>query len=190
MQRSRDIVSEIAGDWGPWQFRTVFLIFLCKIPSAWFMACVIFTAPLANEGEYYCKPPTGIAIENKTTWIQRIHPAIEIEVSRAEGPAFDFCHVYGNVRGQLRQQFHYLENQSDPFSHRENLTFQTTILPCNNFEHDSSFDSLTTQFDLVCSRKILIAWTQFWHLFGVLTGGILATILLESYGFYVYICCY
>lgn len=179
MQKPRDIVGEITGEWGPWQLRTVLLIFLCKIPSAWFMACIIFTAPLANEGEYYCKPPNGMEIDNKTTWIQQIHPAIEI--SSTDGPTFDFCHIYGNFRDKLTHRYHYLENQSDPFTRKKDSSIRSNVLPCEIFEHDSMYNSLVTQFDLVCSRKILIAWTQFWHLFGVLMGGILATILLESY---------
>lgn len=54
-------------------------------------------------------------------------------------------------------------------------------IPCKAFQHAGGFTSLVTQFDLVCSNTILIAVTQFFHLFGVLTGGILATKLLEMY---------
>lgn len=46
---------------------------------------------------------------------------------------------------------------------------------CTKFVYDSQFYSLRMQFDLVCSRAILIAWTQFWHLFGILVGGVVAT---------------
>lgn len=38
-----DIIGRINGEFGKWQFRTVLIIFLTKIPSAWFMACIIFT---------------------------------------------------------------------------------------------------------------------------------------------------
>lgn len=41
MTKNVDVVSEVIGEWGPWQFRTVILIYLCKIPSAWFMACIV-----------------------------------------------------------------------------------------------------------------------------------------------------
>lgn len=190
MQKPNDIIGEILGDWGSWQFRTVFLIFLCKIPSAWFMACIIFTAPFAKEGEYYCKPPQNTIITNKTDWIHHIHP-IE-QIADTNKYSIDFCHVYDDIRTSLTQRFQYLENQSDPFSRMnasENKIAMVNgadgadnAVPCDHFEHDSIYDSLVTQFDLVCSRSILVAWTQFWHLFGVLNGGILATWLLESYG--------
>ncbi|XP_058836091.1 solute carrier family 22 member 13 [Topomyia yanbarensis] len=54
------------------------------------------------------------------------------------------------------------------------------IIPCETFEHHSKYNSIITQFDLVCSRDILVAATQFFHLFGVLLGGIITTKLLES----------
>lgn len=38
-----DLVGKINGNFGRWQLRTVLLIFLCKIPSSWFMACIIYT---------------------------------------------------------------------------------------------------------------------------------------------------
>lgn len=52
-------------------------------------------------------------------------------------------------------------------------------MSCPKIRHESIYDSLVTNFDLVCSRTILIAVTQFFHLCGVLSGGILATKLLE-----------
>lgn len=57
MQTKVDAVGQITGPWGKWQLRTVLLIFLCKIPSSWFMACIIFTAPAPRHGEFFCKPP-------------------------------------------------------------------------------------------------------------------------------------
>lgn len=177
MEKSKDIIGEITGEWGKWQRRTVFLIFLCKIPSAWFMACIIFTAPAAIDGEFFCKPPVGTPMENKTDWIQHVHP--ETIISESNGASIDFCHVYDNFRTHLIDRFHYFENKSDPFSIQTEE--EVSIVPCGGFQHESPYDSLVTQFDLVCSRTILVAWTQFWHLFGVLNGGIFATILLELY---------
>ncbi|XP_038106502.1 organic cation transporter-like protein [Culex quinquefasciatus] len=54
------------------------------------------------------------------------------------------------------------------------------IIPCDTFEHHAEYQSIITQFDLVCSRDILVATTQFFHLFGVLLGGIITTKLLET----------
>lgn len=62
----------------------------------------------------------------------------------------------------------YIERNLDA----ENLTERSE---CTKFEYHSDFQSVIMRFDLVCSRDILIAWTQFWHLFGVLAGGVLAS---------------
>ncbi|XP_062561076.1 organic cation transporter protein-like isoform X2 [Armigeres subalbatus] len=73
----------------------------------------------------------------------------------------------------------------------------TKIKPCPEFEHRSGYKSIITQFDLVCSRYLLIATTQSAHLFGVLLGGIISTQLLQSIsprnlmllGMYIQIAC-
>lgn len=171
-----DAIQNIVGDWGKWQFRTVFLIFLCKIPSSWFMACIIFTAPAPRHGEFYCKPPSTLPIvpENKTLWTKIIHPILE----EADDKEFkiDFCNVYQDAL-----------DHASKYAKLNNLTLNplvrpmknSSIIPCGEFEHHAEYTSLITQFDLVCSRDILVATTQFWHLFGVLCGGIVATKLLE-----------
>lgn len=37
-----DIIGHITGKFGQWQLRTVILIYLTKIPSSWFMACIMY----------------------------------------------------------------------------------------------------------------------------------------------------
>lgn len=140
-----DVISQVIGSWGRWQLRAVLLIYLCKIPSAWFMACIIFTAPTPRYGEFFCRAPIEISSSfpgtNESEWQYSVSTQT-LEV--------DFC-----------------------------LQHNDTEAPCQQFEHSSPFNSLVTEFDLVCSKTILIAVTQFFHLFGVLTGGILANKFLE-----------
>lgn len=156
-------IQDLIGEWGTFQRRTVFLIFLCKIPAAWFMACIIFTAPFAKYGEFHCAQPNiGLPPANYTEWIEIAHP-------QNQNNQFDFCKVYENRTEALYEWKHQQISLVDE-SNTEN---------CNAFEHHSNFQSLVTQFDLVCSRTILVAVTQFFHLCGVLSGGILATKLLE-----------
>lgn len=168
-----DIISEITGHWGRWQFRTVFLIFLCKLPSAWFMACIIFTAPTPRYGEFVCHQSEEMEFFNKTTWIENIT-----------------LNSAGNLADAMRlsistESLDLAPTQSPPhvvkmdFCFEYDLNRSSTGKSCKSFEHFNKYDTLITQFDLVCSRSILAAVTQFFHLFGVLTGGILATKLLE-----------
>lgn len=163
--KTSNSIGHVIGEWGVWQCRSVFLIFLCKIPAAWFMACLLFTSPLAKIDEFRCKSAI-ISVSstiNSTEWLYVAQPS-------ATGDTLDACHIYRNRSDSHHWQHKPITN-SNAFDTAE----------CNAFVHNSAFHSLVTQFDLVCSRTIWIAVTQFFHLCGVLTGGIFATKLLELY---------
>lgn len=132
-----DIVTACLGNWGQWQRRAVLLIYLCKIPSAWFMASIIFTAPTPWPGEFYC---AQVAAGNESA------------AAAVDGPD-DFCWRTDDVNA--------------------------SAAVCEVFGHRSPVETVVTQFDLVCGRSILLAVSQFAHLFGVLTGGLLANVLLK-----------
>ncbi|XP_055905941.1 solute carrier family 22 member 13 [Eupeodes corollae] len=122
-----DLIGSILGNFGIWQIRTVLIIFLCKIPASWFMACIIFTAPeIYPNNEFQCDI-SGMS-SNATV-------------------SEDQCYI-NTIDGQLE---------------------------CTDFNYNYDFYSLVMQFDLVCLRDIFVAWTQFWHLFGILVGGVIAT---------------
>ncbi|XP_034487056.1 solute carrier family 22 member 13 [Drosophila innubila] len=128
---SSDIIGDVVGNFGIWQLRTILIIFLCKIPAAWFMACIIFTAPeLYPRTEFTCDTSYLNSSSNYSVSDNQCQVLDEITSSSSE---------------------------------------------CKQFEYVSSFDSLIMQFNLVCLRDIFIAWTQYWHLFGVLVGGVLGT---------------
>lgn len=162
MSQSNDVIGDVIGDWGRWQFRSVILIYLCKIPSAWFMACVIFTAPTPNPGEFYCQGSETNLITDKNVWIQQMHP----HVTQDEVYNIDFCSTYNLTHNH---------NNSYSVEYGKDI-----LVPCTSFKFDSNFESAVTKFSLVCSRSILIAFAQFSHLFGVLTGGILAKLLMRT----------
>lgn len=197
-----DIIGKITGEFGRWQLRTVLLIFLCKIPSSWFMACIIFTAPAPRFGEYFCQPTIGgianagtmtnnslmgtsatiswdhYIKQNKTDWIQISHPLVED--SYAKEYIVDFCNVYDDSTEHVTKYL-YLSEQSQPWDELMTKRNASNIVPCDTFVHDAEYKSIITDYNLVCSRDILVATTQFFHLFGVLSGGILATNLLKLY---------
>lgn len=178
MLQKVDVIGNIVGDWGKWQLRTVLLIFLVKIPSSWFMACIIFTAPAPRHGEFYCKPPTPIALhpDNKSTWVKISHPEKQEVVDKEFN--IDYCNVYEDALDHVHEYYKTENNSYHPWDVPVRNT--SIIIPCDSFEHHANYKSIITEFDLVCSRDILVATTQFFHLFGVLCGGILATKLLES----------
>lgn len=181
-----DIIGRINGNFGKWQLRTVLLIFLCKIPSAWFMACIIFTAPAPRDGEVFCRPPETVLnpnttdkfhrllAYNKDAWMRMLHPETIDEASNE--PVIDFCNVFVNADHMAERYFHTMASIRSEWLRRPNN--ETETQPCDRFYHHSDYVSLVTDYNLVCDKTILVATTQFFHLFGVLTGGLLATYLL------------
>ncbi|XP_034488769.1 solute carrier family 22 member 3 [Drosophila innubila] len=135
---SDDIITQILGNFGIWQLRSVLIIFLCKIPAAWFMACIIFTAPdiYPNE-EFTCDTSVYGVAENCSV-------------------TEDQCTVlvaYGDGNYAMRQ--------------------------CQQFNYAPGFHSLIMEFDLVCLCDIFVAWSQYWHLFGMFLGGVVSTRLMR-----------
>lgn len=163
--------------------------FVSKIPASWFMACIIFTAPAPRHGEFFCKPSQNVVNVlgnhttdwehmikiNKTDWIRITHPFKE-EVADKEFN-IDYCNVYADAEDHAKIYFHN-HTHIHPWDMPKR---NSNIIPCDTFLHHSKYKSIITDYDLVCSRDILVATTQFFHLFGVLTGGLLAVNLLKLY---------
>lgn len=133
-----DVISHVLGDFGIFQLRSVLIIFLCKLPAAWFMALIIFTAPELYPGEeYWCDTSAYGGAENTSV-------------------TEDQCYVlvaYGEANYAMRQ--------------------------CLQFSYAHTFRSLIMEFNLVCLCDIFVAWSQYWHLFGMFVGGVVATRLMH-----------
>jgi hypothetical protein len=62
----------VLGEFGRWQFRGVLLVALVKVPAAWQMASILFTA--TNPGEFWCARPSEFLSLEEELWRQFIHP--------------------------------------------------------------------------------------------------------------------
>lgn len=182
-----DFIGNFLGPIGKWQIRTIFLIFLTKIPSSWFMACLIFTAPTPKHGEIFCSPPKNMtpvvtnvdAVEED--WIKIAHPLKEVRADQEI--LIDFCNIYADARQHVQKYLDankQLNNTVDDFE-LFNITNRGNkkLIPCDSFVEQPKYTSIITQYDLYCSREILVSVTQFCHLFGVLCGGIVTNYLLK-----------
>lgn len=170
MDVENDVIGRTIGKFGKWQLRTILLIFLCKIPTSWFMAVIIFSAPEPNQSEFWCRPPDGYTKINVNNWKKVAHPLLP-------NKQIDNCHVYEDV---LDDPGYYLNNETGAILHMPNQS--DIIVLCHNFQFQLDFSSLVQKFELVCSRYLLLAVTQCFHIFGLLLGGIFAYILLKRYG--------
>ena len=169
-----DYVGNFLGAFGRWQLRTILLIYLCKIPSSWFMSCVIFTAPTPEHKEIFCTP-----IHSTKKWIKIAYTSKRDELDQEV--TIDFCNIYEDAKEHVVRFLNDSQsaNKIDDIDLFETPEKNSILVPCQTFEHKNIYHSIITQYDLYCSRDILVAVTQFFHLFGVLCGGIIATNMLK-----------
>lgn len=159
-----DVVQQINGNFGRWQLRTILLIFLCKIPTAWFMACIIYTAPYPQRGELVCHSASwnGSGSESESSSSSSASNMLQ---SRNTDRLFSVqvCNAYA-------------QSLSQRFVQRYGQSWNSSQVPlaCDKVEHNTEYKSLITQFDLICSRRVLVALTQSFHALGALFGGLLA----------------
>lgn len=136
-----DIIGSVLGDFGIWQLRSVLILFLCKLPASWFMACIIYTAPeIKPPTQYHCDASQLTANQSITA-----NQCYVVNWSTNVAPN-------GTSTGEMLSQ-----------------------KPCTQFVYEDYFYSFIMQYNLVCLREIFVAWTQYWHLFGVLVGGVIGT---------------
>lgn len=170
MAHAVDIVAQVLGNFGKWQLRTMLIIFLCKIPTSWFMAIIIFTAPAPNLGEFWCKQPDILPEEYQNQWIKVAHPVI---MDHNHHPRIDYCHVYRDV---IERPLDFMGLNANKIEH---LPSNATIVACDHFAYSPSYHSLVADYNLVCQRELLLPLTQCFHIFGLLVGGIIAFFLLK-----------
>lgn len=171
-----DIIGQVVGDWGPWQFRSVMIIFLCKIPAAWFMAVLIFTGPEPRLGEYVCQSPSYQKVVNESHVIQLNHP-----IPSYDGVEYTqrWCGLFTNASDRKNLPETPKITPNDGIS-VDNLSVNSTdTVDCNSFERAQDVRSIITDFDLGCKKAILVSLTQTFHLIGVLFGGVIATFMLN-----------
>lgn len=171
MANNTDFVSQLIGNFGKWQLRAVLIIFLCKIPTSWFMAIILYSAPAPKSGDYWCKPPEQYSAQTQRDWITLSHPSYTDY--KTNKTLFDYCNVYKELYDGTEID---LENIENVF---RMLRDSGTIVPCTDFTFQSDFHSLIAEYNLVCGRKLLTALSQCFHIFGLFLGGILAYHILK-----------
>lgn len=126
------------------------------------------------HGEIYCKPPIYNMTEKKDDWIKIAHPIKEVSDHEF---IIDFCNVFEDAEQHIKKHFNRSSNDFDVFQAPSGGS--SRVVPCETFHEEPLYTSIITQFDLYCSRDILVAVTQFFHLFGVLCGGIVTTNMMK-----------
>lgn len=171
----RDAVWSASGEWGRWQKRSVFLVFLCKIISCWSMAVILFTAPTQTSRIVRCFSEIANAshvesMDGNVTGLYRWHEVLHPEVIAPNDKPFDidFCDVDADIAA-------HIDRDQDDTATWNN----TNAIHCDRLKHQPFLHAKRTHFDGICSRNIVAAFTQIFFLFGVLTGGVLAWNLMH-----------
>lgn len=163
-----DPVAKVLGNFGKFQLRTMLIIFLCKMPTSWFMAIIIFTAPAPKPGDFWCTAPDTLPSEYISDWIESAHP---MRVDHHNRSHIDYCHVFKD----------FIERPLDFLgpNRTELNTTNLTAVKCTNFSFNPDYHSLVADFQLICQRELLLPLTQCFHIFGLLCGGIFAYFMLK-----------
>lgn len=164
-----DPVHKVLGGFGKYQVRAMLIIFLCKMPTSWFMAILMFTALAPEKGDVYCTPPKSLPADRLNEWITAAHPMLP---DRNNGTKIDYCHVYEEL---IESPIKWL----DQINKGSGVTPHLTAIKCTNFTFDSNYHSIAAGFNLVCDRQLLVSLSQCFHILGLLIGGIIAYVLMK-----------
>ncbi|XP_063225678.1 organic cation transporter protein-like isoform X2 [Bacillus rossius redtenbacheri] len=154
-------------DGGLWQLRGALLVSLVKVPSAWFMASILFIAPAPEPGGFWCARPPAFRHWGGKQWLSAAHPPH----ARLQGRR-DPCLTYDLTTGEWDTP-----NRSVAFS---NLS----AVPCARFEFRESPEapfSIVRQWHLVCQKDVLVGVSQLFYLLGMLSGGIVCSAMLSRF---------
>lgn len=163
-----DVIGEILDNCRLWQLRTIFIIYLTKIPTAFFMACIVYTAPVPQRVPIFCKD-----VSNVHTLTTIKHPSV-VSVFDKE---FDlsYCDTFADIKDHANMHYGN-ENYEMPWTipnlthTRMDVNNHSNVIPCNLFNVKSELS--VTMFDIVCSRGGLVIVTQGMHLVGIFLSGI------------------
>lgn len=154
-----DVVGEILDKSRFWQVKNILIIFLLKIPTAFFMACIVYSAPVPKRVQVYCRG--GANASEGYSWIY--HPRV-VDPNDQEFQ-LQLCDAHSDA---VEKAFmHFGEGDRSPPWIKPATVAE--LVPCEYFGPN---ETLTTVFDVFCSRGALVVLTQGMHLVGIFLSGV------------------
>lgn len=165
-----DPVTKILGHFGKWQLSAMLIVFLCKVPTSWFMAIVIFAAPAPRAQDVWCTPPSAVPVNYTAQWIAKAHPRSINKYNNQT--TIQYCVVYAEL---WKHPLDFIgPNNTDVFPKNRKT------IECESFSFSPEYYSLIADYSLVCDRAFWVSLSQCFHIFGLLIGGILAHYMLKG----------
>ncbi|XP_045450003.1 organic cation transporter protein-like [Melitaea cinxia] len=151
-----NLTFKVLGEFGKWQFWISIYMALLKLPLAWYQLNIIFMAPPQN---FWCAKPAIFTICSEEQWRQICSP------KNQEHPCLIFDPEILLIELNIDRPF-------------------IPLVPCQKFIYDKSVfnRTITSDWNLVCSRHWLIHFTQCIMMWGVLLGGIVFGVIADKYG--------
>lgn len=157
-----DVIGDLVGHFGKWQFLMTILLSLFQIPNTFHISSSVYQA--ANKN-FWCSRP------------EHLRNSTPIDVWRNVSRSEDNCH-YLNIDW----------NEITPDSIKGgvlNIPQNTTQTQCTDWEFDQD-DNLgntwTSEWNLVCDKEYLKNVAEMFFLLGVATGGIISGYLSDEFG--------
>ncbi|KAG8180653.1 hypothetical protein JTE90_025358 [Oedothorax gibbosus] len=153
-------VTDIIGEYGPWQRLIFILTCLRGTPTAFYNLSTPFFAP--KQQDAWCAMPPGL------NWsvAQWRNSAIPMEMKE------------GQLVPSRCRMFEIVSIEGEP------AVDVSRAVDCHAWEYDNSFytNTLTDEYDLVCDRDWLISFTQFNYMFGMMCGVFIFGHLADRFG--------
>ncbi|XP_070568253.1 organic cation transporter protein-like [Ptychodera flava] len=170
-----DVLIHLLGEFGTYQKRCSFLIFLAIIPSGMNLFSVVF---IMADTASWCKLP-----EPSTEWCGNLSTTACTEMVKnltiPKETVFDGCDMVETYSQCYRYDVNY-----DNISLPADISNSSKVKCDNGYDYDTSqYEStLRQQFDLVCDKAILVSVALSLFLVGVLLGSVVIGIVVDRFG--------
>ncbi|XP_070567252.1 solute carrier family 22 member 21-like [Ptychodera flava] len=170
-----DVLIHLLGEFGTYQKRCSFLIFLAVIPLGMDMFSVVFTLAITAS---WCKLP-----EPSTEWCGNLSTSACTEMMRNLTIPKETVHDGCNMVETYSQCYRYDVNY-DNISLLADISNSSKVKCDNGYEYDTSQYKSTVpqQFDLVCDKATLISISLSMFLVGILLGSVVIGLLVDRFG--------
>ncbi|XP_070567164.1 organic cation transporter protein-like [Ptychodera flava] len=170
-----DVLIHLLGEFGTYQKRCSFLIFLAVIPMGISVFSVVFTIA---ETASWCKLPEPIM-----EWCGNLSTSACTEMVKnlaiPKETVFDGCDMVETYSQCYRYDVNY-----DNISLPADISNSSQVKCDNGYDYDTSqyTSTIRQQFDLVCHKGTLVSIAMSLYLVGVLLGNLVIGILIDRFG--------
>ncbi|KAL5273017.1 hypothetical protein ACFFRR_000035 [Megaselia abdita] len=170
IKEETDVIGELVGGFGKWQFLMTILLSLFQIPNTFHISSTIYQAA---EKDFWCERPSHLK-------------HVPVDVWRNISDSRDNCFQAKINWDEISLKDADVKNNNIP-----SPSFSSAIdgddgrIPCTSWEfdrNDNIGNNWISEWHLVCESEYLKSVAEMFFLVGVATGGILSGYLSDKFG--------